>query len=171
MVSFFCPRPEKITQRSLSYSVRCRTAFAVIDFRPHTKKMKARFSLLPSRAVKMSKSKTYAELVKENEELRGKVKKCAEGVVTIKETMEKIMEATMKSQAETVAEVEKFHTAATKTAMKLLSAEMSVVLLRVENKELRRRLRATEPEGEVAEEGGEEYEPDYEWLSELERNR
>lgn len=112
----------------------------------------------------------YPDLLEEKEKLEEKVRKCAEGILKIKETMEKMMEATTKSQAEMVGVVEQLHSEAMRASMKLVSAEMSLALLQVENKELRRRLRATEPEGEV-EEGGEDYEPDFEWLSELERNR
>lgn len=119
-------------------------------------------------------------LAKEMEEDRDaqkeKVKKGVECILKVKESMESMMMNMMKGQMELMKDVEEFHEKAKETALKLLQAEMTLTLLRVENSELKKRLRATDPEWaegaeEEAEEGGEDYEPDYEWLSELERNR
>jgi chromosome segregation ATPase len=117
------------------------------------------------------------QLVEERDKLKEKVKKATEGILKVKETMEKMNESLEKNQAEMYKEIEKFHSESVKTTMKLLSAEMTLTLLRVENEQLKKRLRATDPEwAEGAEEsekeeGGADYEPDFEWLSELERNR
>lgn len=125
----------------------------------------------------MSNTQTYSDLVNENLKLKEKVKKCAEGVLKIKGTTERMMEAMTKGHMELMKEVEGFHEKAKETALKLVSAEMTLALLRVENKELKKRLRATDPEWAEGmeesekEEGGEDYEPDFEWLSELARNR